>query len=129
MMRYRVKDEYVDFFYGDESTEEIEEIQSRGHSLDELTRLYQLWNIGACGKTLVEWLDEEFIPIVRQPKTRKVMEFNDEGRHYLVIYKYGAVNPFVLYRITYGHRKKLTEYANMQSVLWHILQDGYGVRC
>lgn len=126
MMRYRVKDEYVDSFYGGMfSTEEVEKMQTQGHSLDELTRLHREWNIEVC---LVEWLDEEFTPIVRQPKTRKVMEFNDEGRHYLVIYKYGAVNPYVLYRVKDGHRKKLTEYANMQSALAHILQDGYGWR-
>ena len=65
-------------------------------------------------------------------KTRKIMEYSDEGRHYLVIRHFEAVNPYALYRITYDgkrHRKKIAEYGDMQSILWHILQDGYGVRC
>lgn len=53
-------------------------------------------------------------------KTRKIMEYSDEGRHYLVIRHFEAINPYALYRITYDgkrHRKKIAEYGDMQSIL------------
>lgn len=58
-------------------------------------------------------------------KTRKVMEINDGGVHLVCIKRMGEVNPFYLYRVWWDggeHRKLITKYADLTSVMWHLNQ-------
>ena len=66
---------------------------------------------------------------------KTVMQLDDNGKHYRVIKDMDTDrNPYSIYKYTFDgeiklHRKKIAVYQDFQSVLWHILQDGYGVRC
>lgn len=71
------------------------------------------------------------------PKTRKIMDFCDQGRCFQVIRVYGEkdFNPYYLYEIynapnKYGyitqHRKRIVKYANMASVFYWFLQNNIG---
>lgn len=66
-------------------------------------------------------------------KTRKIMEMNNRNKHYICIMDYTAkYNPYKLYTKWYDdgwHKHKIAEYADFQSVLWHILQHVYHVPC
>ena len=65
-------------------------------------------------------------------KTYQVMNVSDNGHHYVCIYNSTTNrNPYKLYRKWYDrgwHRKKVVEYQDFQSILWHLLQAEYGVR-
>lgn len=62
-------------------------------------------------------------------KTRKVMELQFNGDWYIcVLDMTGQRNPYNLYRKWYDmgwHRKKIVEYGDMDSVLFHLLQMKY----
>lgn len=62
-------------------------------------------------------------------KTRKVMdiETDNHGHFICIMDTTKRYNPYILYATwweTGWHRKKLAEYANADSVLWHILNLG-----
>ena len=63
--------------------------------------------------------------------TLKVMSLlNYNGKRYECIYNYGKTNPFKLYVKWYEngwHRKKVAEYANIDSILFYLLQQKYPV--
>lgn len=65
-------------------------------------------------------------------KTYQIMNVSDHGHNYVCIYDSTAnYNPYKLYRKWYDkgwHRKKVAEYCEFQSILWHLLQAEYGVR-
>lgn len=125
-MRYRVRDKYINQFFEGCSDSMIKNMQKEGLTIDTIRAIHAGRGIEM---PLAYWIEETFIPITeRKPKTRKVMDYCDEGRHYIVIRKYEAINPFNLYRLNGRSRKKIAEYGDMQSVLWTILQDGYGIR-
>lgn len=62
-------------------------------------------------------------------KTRKVMELQYNGAGYICILDMTTQrNPYKLYRKWYDmgwHRKKIVEYGDMDSVLFHLLQMKY----
>ena len=62
-------------------------------------------------------------------KTYQVMNISDHGKHFACIYDSSArCNPYKLYRKWYDqgwHRKKVVEYDDFESVLWHLLQEEY----
>ena len=64
-------------------------------------------------------------------KTRKVMELQFDGNWYICIQDYTAkFNQFKLYHKYYDcgyHKKKIAEYGNIDSVLFHLLQMKYPV--
>lgn len=66
------------------------------------------------------------------PKTYQVMNICEGGHHWVCIYDTAAKrNPYKLYQKWYDmgwHKRKVVEYADFQSVLWHLLQTEYGVR-
>lgn len=66
-------------------------------------------------------------------KSWQVMTTCEKGRHFVCIYDSSAKrNPYKLYEKWYDlgwHRKKVVEYEDFQSILWHLLQTLYGVRC
>lgn len=53
---YRVKDEYIDQWYGSESTDAIEAQQEKGFTLEEVKRLASEW--GCSVDDLMEQLEE-----------------------------------------------------------------------
>lgn len=59
-------------------------------------------------------------------KTRKVMDIEFHKKYYVCIEDSSAAfNPYKLYEKWYDrgwHRKKITEYTDMDSVLFHLLQ-------
>ena len=65
-------------------------------------------------------------------KTYQVMNICERGHHWVCIYDTAAKhNPYKLYQKWYDmgwHKRKVVEYADFQSVLWHLLQTEYGVR-
>ena len=62
-------------------------------------------------------------------KTKKVMDLGWYGKNYICIYDFTAKrNPYKLYEEYYNlgnHRKKIAEYMDLDSVLFHILQTKY----
>lgn len=63
--------------------------------------------------------------------THQVMTLSPhyDGYHYVVIYNSSlTVNPYILYRKWYNmgwHRKKVAQYGNLDSCLFHLLQSKY----
>lgn len=58
-------------------------------------------------------------------KTRQVLDLQDDGQHYSVIYCEGQTNPYRLYRRWYDrgeHRKLVQKYADLQSCLYLLLE-------
>ena len=57
-------------------------------------------------------------------KTRKVLDICESGNHFVCIYDSSKVsNPYILYTKWYDkgwHRKKVIEYADFPSVLYHL---------
>jgi len=65
--------------------------------------------------------------------TRKIMDIELWGKKYFCIHEPGAVNPYKLYEKWYDrgwHRKKIAEYGNMDSIMFHLMQIKYpyGIR-
>lgn len=64
-------------------------------------------------------------------KTRKVMDIMLHGKRYICIKDLTAkCNPYKLYEAFWNggwHRKKITEYEDMDSILCHLLQLYYPV--
>lgn len=62
-------------------------------------------------------------------KTHKVMDLMFYGKHYICIKDSTTTrNPYKLYEKYYDngwHRKKITEYSDIDSVLFHLLQTEY----
>lgn len=60
-------------------------------------------------------------------KTYKVMDIDYKGIKIVCIYDSTAkYNPFKLYERWYGngwHRKKIVEYTDFQSVLYHLIEN------
>lgn len=63
--------------------------------------------------------------------TKKIMEMSDKHTYVVIKDDSAKYNPYKVYDKWYNvgwHRKKLTEFADMQSVLWYLLQIEYGVK-
>ena len=65
-------------------------------------------------------------------KSYQAMKLNTNGKSFLVVFRIGEHNPYCLYEVFYGpdkngafgkHRNLIVRYANMASVLYHLLQD------
>lgn len=60
-------------------------------------------------------------------KTMQVMNICDSGRHYVCVKHLDTTrNPYKLYRKWYDmgwHQKKVVEYQDFESILWHLLQE------
>ena len=58
-------------------------------------------------------------------KTRQVLDIQDKGYHFSVIYFEGQTNPYRIYRRWYDrgeHRKLCMKYADLNSCLWWFQQ-------
>lgn len=60
-------------------------------------------------------------------KTRQVLDLQDNGLHYSVIYCEGQTNPYRLYKRWYAgpggeHRKLIEKYADLRSCLYLLAQ-------
>lgn len=63
--------------------------------------------------------------------TKKIMEMSDKHTYVVIKDDSAKFNPYKVYNKWYDggwHRKKLTEYGDLQSVLWYLLQIEYGVK-
>ena len=58
-------------------------------------------------------------------KTRQVLDIQENGKHFSVIYAEGQANPYRIYRRWYDrgeHRKLCMKYADLNSCLWWFQQ-------
>lgn len=63
-------------------------------------------------------------------KTRQIMTLDFHGETYICVKHDSGNNPYKLYKKWFDqgwHRKKVVEYADVDSVLFHLLQSRYPV--
>ena len=64
-------------------------------------------------------------------KTWQVMTLESQGFRYICICDFTAkLNQYKLYKKWYDHgwhKQKIAEYADLQSILWHLLQTEFRV--
>ena len=62
-------------------------------------------------------------------KTMQVLNICDRGKHYVCIRRLDTnLNPYKLYIKWFDtgwHKKKIVEYQDFESILWHLLQHEY----